>query len=117
VDDLRTVEMTEDFDRRQFLSSAAAVGAALATGLAPSAVIAADHLNTAKSEAPMAALSLDSLYTSSLSATSLTGEAADRFAIQDLINGWAHCADRRLPEKQAALLHRRWRGFHVHGRP
>ncbi len=52
----------------------------------------------------MAALSLDSLYTSSLSAIALTGEAADRFAIQDLINGWAHCADRRLPEKQAALF-------------
>jgi len=52
----------------------------------------------------MATVSLDSLYRGSLSATSLTGEAADRFAIQDLINGWAHCADRRLPEKQAALF-------------
>ncbi|MBN9548730.1 MAG: nuclear transport factor 2 family protein [Alphaproteobacteria bacterium] len=52
----------------------------------------------------MATLSLDTLYTGLLSATSLTGEAADRFAIQDLINGWAHYADRRLPEKQAALF-------------
>ena len=95
--------MKAQFDRRQFLASTATIGA-LAAGLSPTAVIAADRPNTAKSEAPMATLSLDSLYTSSLSATSLTGEAADRFAIQDLINGWAHCADRRLPEKQAALF-------------
>lgn len=96
--------MKSSFDRRQFLASTATIGTALAAGLSPTAVIAADYPHTAKPEAPMAPLSLDSLYSSSLSATSLTGEAADRIAIQDLINGWAHCADRRLPEKQAALF-------------
>ncbi|MEV4605048.1 nuclear transport factor 2 family protein [Amycolatopsis sp. NPDC049253] len=33
-----------------------------------------------------------------------TGEAADRLAIRDLVDAWAHCADRRKPKDQAALL-------------
>jgi len=52
----------------------------------------------------MPPLSFDSLYSASLSATSLTGEAADRVAIRELIDAWAHCADRRLAERQAALF-------------
>jgi hypothetical protein len=31
-------------------------------------------------------------------------EAADRAAIQDLVDAWAHFADRREPERQAALF-------------
>ena len=31
------------------------------------------------------------------------GEAADRLAIRELIDAYAHCADRRLPEQQADL--------------
>ena len=30
--------------------------------------------------------------------------AADRLAIRDLVDGWAHCADRRLPRQQAELF-------------
>lgn len=36
--------------------------------------------------------------------TTLTGEAADRLAIRELIDAWAHNADRKLPAKQAALF-------------
>lgn len=32
------------------------------------------------------------------------GEAADRQAIRDLVDAWAHCADRRQPAEQAALF-------------
>jgi SnoaL-like domain len=35
---------------------------------------------------------------------SLTGEAADRLAIRNLVDAWAHCADRRKPDQQAALF-------------
>lgn len=31
-------------------------------------------------------------------------QAADRLAIRDLVDGWAHCADRRLPRQQAELF-------------
>jgi hypothetical protein len=34
----------------------------------------------------------------------LTGEAADRLAIRGLVDAWARCADRRMPEEQAALF-------------
>jgi SnoaL-like domain len=34
----------------------------------------------------------------------LTGEAADRLAIRGLVDAWAHCADRRKREEQAALF-------------
>lgn len=36
--------------------------------------------------------------------SSLTGEVADRQAIRDLVDAWAHCADRRRPGDQAALF-------------
>jgi hypothetical protein len=47
---------------------------------------------------------MDALYDSSLAATKLTGEAADRVAIRSLVDAWAHCADRRLAEQQANLF-------------
>jgi hypothetical protein len=34
----------------------------------------------------------------------LTGDAADRLAIRGLVDAWAHCADRRTREEQAALF-------------
>lgn len=34
----------------------------------------------------------------------LTGDAADRLAIRGLVDAWAHCADRRMREEQAALF-------------
>ena len=36
--------------------------------------------------------------------STLTGEAADRQAIRDLVDAWARCADRRRPDDQAALF-------------
>ena len=36
--------------------------------------------------------------------STLTGEAADRQAIRDLVDAWARCADRRRPADQAALF-------------
>ncbi len=47
---------------------------------------------------------MDSLYDHSLNTTKLTGEAADRLAIRRLVDAWAHCADRRLAERQAELF-------------
>jgi len=52
----------------------------------------------------MLTLPLDSLYNHSVSATTLTGEAADRLAIRKLVDAWAHCADRRHAEQQASLF-------------
>jgi hypothetical protein len=52
----------------------------------------------------MTALPLDRLYTTSVTATSLTGEAADRVAIRELQDAWAHCADRRLAQQQTDLF-------------
>lgn len=37
------------------------------------------------------------------SPSTLTGEAADRLAIRGLIDAWAHCADRRKPQRDHAL--------------
>ena len=36
--------------------------------------------------------------------STLTGEAADRQAIRDLVDAWARCADRRRPADQAGLF-------------
>jgi hypothetical protein len=52
----------------------------------------------------MTAAPLERLYTTSVTATSLTGEAADRVAIRELQDAWAHCADRRLAQQQADLF-------------
>lgn len=95
--------MTGIYDRRRVLAGTA--GTFLAAGaLGASAGLARTSGSHSKQETDMAGLSLGSLYTTSVSATSLTGEAADRIAIAELINAWAHCADRRLPEQQAALF-------------
>ncbi|MFP6559214.1 nuclear transport factor 2 family protein [Paraburkholderia sp. B3] len=45
-----------------------------------------------------------SLQGNAMSKTTLTGEAADRLAIRELIDAWAHDADRKLPAAQAALF-------------
>ncbi|HEY1828900.1 MAG TPA: nuclear transport factor 2 family protein [Acidimicrobiales bacterium] len=37
-------------------------------------------------------------------ADTLNDEAADRLEIRDLVYAWAHCADRRKPDEQAALF-------------
>jgi SnoaL-like domain len=48
--------------------------------------------------------SSSSLYDTSIRATAMTGEAADRLAIRKLVDAWAHCADRRLAEEQSGLF-------------
>jgi SnoaL-like protein len=49
-------------------------------------------------------LSPNGLYDTSVLATSLKGEAADRLALRRLVDSWAHCADRRLAEQQSSLF-------------
>ncbi len=81
-------------NRRRFLSSAlATTGAATLTAISPS-----------EAQSPASNPTTDLLYDSSLAATTLTGEAADRLAIRRLIDAWAYCADRRLAERQTALF-------------
>jgi hypothetical protein len=84
-------------DRRNFLTTAVtAASSALTIGLCDAG--AQSHPATASS------LSFDSLYDTSVLATSLTGEAADRLALRRLVDAWAHCADRRLAEEQSNLF-------------
>lgn len=92
-----------NLDRRKLLVAAVTAGGAIATGLFTSSLVDASRLNN-NMETPMTSLSQNSLYTTSLSATTLTGEAADRAAIRELIDAWAHFADRRLADKQADLF-------------
>ncbi|QKJ88204.1 twin-arginine translocation signal domain-containing protein [Paramixta manurensis] len=87
--------MQPDFNRRLLLTAAA--GTAAVAGFNSSPLFAAAH----SAGAP---LSRDMLYSTSPQATALQGEAADRVAIRALIDAWAHYADRRLAEKQAALF-------------
>ena len=102
-------------DRRKFVAGALALGASGAVGGLNARQSVAEMTSAGESagqgeksftlkEKATQALSLDVLYDSSIAATSLTGEAADRVAIRRLIDGWAHCADRRLAAKQAALF-------------
>lgn len=89
-------------DRRNFLAGAVtAAGSALAIGVSPADAL--DHAAGAQGH-PSAALSLDSLYDTSILATTLKGEAADRLALRRLVDAWAHCADRRLAEQQSNLF-------------
>ncbi len=91
-------------DRRNFLTTAVtAAGSALAIGLVPSDAIsqgAGAQLHPTL-ESP---LSFDGLYDTSILATALKGEAADRLALRRLVDAWAHCADRRLAEQQSNLF-------------
>ncbi len=91
--------MTADIRRRGLLATAVAAVAWMF-----SARLFADEYSPRNSRTDMTPLSQDSLYTTSLSATTLAGEAADRIAIRELIDAWAHCADRRLAERQAGLF-------------
>ena len=84
-------------DRKQFIATGFT---AMAACLFRSEVTMEPQMRDSK----MPPLSMESLYSTSVSATSLTGEAADRVAIRELIDAWAYCADRRLAERQAALF-------------
>ncbi|ADW69350.1 nuclear transport factor 2 family protein [Granulicella tundricola] len=91
-------------DRRNFLASAVTVaGSALAAGLGQSEAFCEEAAGQVHPAAG-SSLSFDHLYDSSVLATTLKGEAADRLALRRLVDAWAHCADRRLAEQQANLF-------------
>ena len=88
-------------DRRNFLASAViAAGSALTAGLCEIDALGQE----AGAESPAASLFFDRLYDTSVLATTLKGEAADRLALRRLVDAWAHCADRRLAEQQSNLF-------------
>jgi hypothetical protein len=91
-------------DRRNFLTTAVtAASSALTIGLCHAGAQA--EVTEARSLPVTASpLSFDSLYDTSVLATSLKGEAADRLALRRLVDAWAHCADRRLAEEQSNLF-------------
>lgn len=91
-------------DRRDFLATAlTAAGSALTIGVnypdADGRELGPQSHSTTKPP-----LSLENLYDTSVLATTLKGEAADRLALRRLVDAWAHCADRRLAESQANLF-------------
>ena len=98
--------MMDEFktDRRDFLTTAVtAASSALAIGLCHAD--AHSQRIEAQSHPPTASpLSFANLYNTSVLATSLKGEAADRLALRRLVDAWAHCADRRLAEEQSNLF-------------
>ena len=77
-------------------------GRRVIAGSTPSEPVAAAPTRDALADV-VPALSMDMLYSGSVAANHLGGEAADRVAIRELIDGWAHCADRRLPDRQAPI--------------
>ena len=89
-------------DRRDLLATAVtAAGSALTIGLAK----AEDKQSGAQPRpTTAAAFSFDRLYETSILATTLKGEAADRLALRRLVDAWAHYADRRLAEQQSNLF-------------
>lgn len=98
--------MQSDFstNRRAFLSSSLSVAtSALTIGLGSGEGQAQVAGPTSE---PISAsfFSFQGLYDTSVSATSLKGEAADRLALRRLVDSWAHCADRRLAEQQSNLF-------------
>ena len=91
-------------NRRNFLVTAVpAAGSALAIGLAHTD--ADGQVGGAQPQRTAApSPSWNDLYDNSVLATSLKGEAADRLALRRLVDAWAHCADRRLAERQSELF-------------
>lgn len=91
-------------DRRDFLTTAVtAASTALTIGLCNHDALGQEaraQLRTTTTSP----LSFESLYDTSILATTLKGESADRLALRRLVDAWAHCADRRLAEQQANLF-------------
>lgn len=91
-------------DRRNFLSTAVtAAGSALMIGLCHADALG-QEAGAHPHPAVISPLSFESLYDTSIVATTLRGEAADRLALRRLVDAWAHCADRRLAEQQSNLF-------------
>jgi hypothetical protein len=89
------MDLSKATRRRTFLQAAFATLAAAYIG---------SKAQSALADQPPPAFADDALYSSRLSSTSLQGEAADRLCIRKLVDAWAHCADRRLAERQAGLF-------------
>ena len=98
--------MQSDFrtDRRTFLASTITVAtSALTIGLGNKEG-QAQVIGPQSAPASASLLSFHGLYDTSVLATSLKGEAADRLALRRLVDFWAHCAERRLAEQQSNLF-------------
>ncbi len=95
--------MTTSMTRRYLVGRAAVVGGGAAIGMAAAGVGASGQA-TAQRETGTTIRIVDRIYSASTDETALTGEAADRVAIRNLIDAWGHYADRRMADKQAALL-------------
>ena len=90
--------------RRSFLAGAlAATGSALSSSVSE-AEAESQESGTQAHSMPKTPLSFDNLYDTSILATTLKGEAADRLALRRLVDAWARCADRRLAEEQSNLF-------------
>jgi SnoaL-like domain len=90
--------------RRNFLATAVtAASSALTFGLSHDDARAQEPEPQLQPTAP-SALPVDGLYDTSILATTLKGEAANRLALRRLVDAWAHCADRRLAEEQSNLF-------------
>ena len=102
--------MQDEFriDRRDFLTTAlTATGSPLVMGSSYADAQRQGHgqeQGVQPHPAAKSPLSLESLYDTSVLATTLKGEAADRLALRRLVDAWAHCADRRLAEAQSNLF-------------
>jgi hypothetical protein len=102
----RTQHLQGEFktDRRNILATAVtAAGSALALGVC-CASAPGQETGIQPDQATASPLSFDGLYDTSVLATTLKGEAADRLALRRLVDAWAHCADRRLAEQQSNLF-------------
>lgn len=90
-------------DRRHFLATTASLASsALTVGLCHTE--AQGQEAAAEPHSTTRVRSLEDLYDTSILATTLRGEAADRLALRRLVDAWAHCADRRLAEQQSNLF-------------
>ena len=90
-------------DRRNFIATAVSVASsALAVGLCQTE--AQGQEAAVEPHSTTAVPSFEDLYDTSILATTLRGEAADRLALRRLVDAWAHCADRRLAERQSNLF-------------
>lgn len=90
-------------DRRTFLASWLTVAtSALTIGICNES--RAEVVGAQSRPAQASFSSFQDLYDTSVLATSLKGEAADRLALRRLVDSWAHCADRRLAEQQSNLF-------------
>jgi hypothetical protein len=91
-------------DRRNFLTTAVTAASSALTFGWCGADAEGQATGTQAFSSPASPLSFDSLYNTSILATALKGEAADRLALRRLVDAWAHCADRRLAEEQSNLF-------------